>query len=530
LGEVVISDNTVTGAGVVLAQRVEQLAEPGGVCITGAVHEAVPQHLNLDYSDLGKREAKGFDEPVQVYSASVKSGARSPVPEPGVSMKARSRKPKQLRTAGAIALLVAVIGTLGWLYFDKPEVEPASISDMAFPLPEKPSIAVLPFDNLSGDADQEYLADGLTEDIITVLAKIPNLFVIARNSTFIYKGKAVSVKQVAEEQGVHYVLEGSIQRSGDRIRINAQLIDAMKGHHVWAERYDREFKDIFALQDDIAQNILTALHVKLVEGEDFRVMRARTSSPEAFEYLMKSRVHWLRVNKDDNAIGRQLVAKAAEISPDSPEIWLYMAWHHFREYRHWWSGDREASLNSAEELALKAYAADPSDSATNGLLGVLSLARGRYDDAISYAKKSVELAPSSATDKARLAWILCYAGYPEEAIPLLQQAMRLSPYYPAWMTATLGLAYMMTENYDKAIATHEQLLERKSLLQFGYSRLAGINAILGNKEKAEEFAAELLRIKPKFTVRRWARVLLYQNPDDLERELNALRMAGLPEG
>ena len=530
LGEVVIADNAVTGAGVVLAQRVEQLAEPGGVCITGAVHEAVPHYLPLDYSDLGKREAKGFEEPVQVYSASVLAGARPPLPEPAASVRAQSRKPKWLWAAGALTLLVVVIGALGWFYLGKPDVEPASIADMAFPLPEKPSVAVLPFDNLSGEADQEYLADGLTEEIITVLSKVPNLFVIARHSTFTYKGKAVSVKQVAEEQGVRYVLEGSVQRLGDRIRINAQLTDALKGHHLWAERYDREFKDVFALQDDITQNIMIALQVELTEGEELRLLHARAGSPEAFEYLQKSRVHYYRYNKEDNAIARQLAARAAKISPDNPVLWTWMAWYDFNDSRFGWSADREASFNRAAELAEKAYALDPSNSGTNRLLGALSLFRGRHDEAIAYARKSVELAPSNAVEMATLAWILCYSGYPEEAIPLLHKAIRLSPYYPAWFAATLGLAYMMTEDYDQAIAAHEHLLERKSLLQFGYSRLAGINAILGNDEKAREYAAALLRIKPNFTIQEWAKSLPYQNPDDLERELNALRMAGLPPG
>ena len=275
---------------------------------------------------------------------------------------------------------------------------------------------------------------------------------------------------------------------------------------------------------------MVALQVKLTEGEDIRVMHSRAGSPEAFEYLMRSRVHFLRTTKEDNAIARQLVAKAAEISPDNPEIWGYMAWHDIRDYRWWWSDDREASLNRAEELAEKAYAADPSDSAITGLMGIVSFYRGRYDEAIAYARRAVDMAPSSAIDKARLAWLLSYSGYTEEAIPLLKKAMRLSPYYPAWFIGVLGFAYMLVEDYEQAIAAHNQLLERKSLLKFAYSRLAGINAILGNEEEAKKYATELLRIKPNFTVRRWAKVLLYRHPDDLERELNALRMAGLPEG
>jgi TolB-like protein/class 3 adenylate cyclase len=216
LGEVVIADDTITGTGVVLAQRVEQLAESGGVCITGAIHEAVPRHLPIEYSDLGKREVKGFEELVQVYSASVKAGKQVPVPEPAVSVGTQSRKPKRSWTAVAIALLVLVVGGLAWWQPWVPREEPASIERMAFSLPDKPSIAVLPFTNMSGDAEQEYFVDGMTEDLITDLSKLSGLFVIARNSTFTYKGKSVKVRQIAEELGVRYVLEGTNNRSTNR--------------------------------------------------------------------------------------------------------------------------------------------------------------------------------------------------------------------------------------------------------------------------------------------------------------------------
>jgi TolB-like protein/Tfp pilus assembly protein PilF len=428
-----------------------------------------------------------------------------------------------------IVLFIVIAGALAWWQPWVQRVEPASLAEMAFPLPEKPSIAVLPFDNLSGDAEQDYLADGLSEEIITILSKVPNLFVIARNSTFTYKGKAVSVKQVAEEQGVRYVLEGSVQRSGDRVRINAQLIDALQGYHLWAERYDREFEDIFALQDDITQKIMIALQVELTEGEEMRYLQTRTGSAEAFTYFQKGRFHFQRFNKEDNAIARQLLTKAAELSPDDPTFWVQAAWTDLFDARFGWSTDREASFRKAEEVAEKAYGLDPDDAKTNGLLGALSLSLGRHEEAIAYARRAVELVPGDASELATLGWILCYSGYPPETIPLLEKAMRLSPYYPPWFAATLGLAYMLTEDYEKAIAAHEHLVERKSMLQFAYSRLAGINAILGNEEKARAYSTELLRVTPEFTIENWSKALLYRDPEDLERELNALRKAGLPE-
>ena len=527
MGEVVIADNTVTGEGVVLAQRVEQLAEPGRLCITGAINEALPTRLPFTQRGLGEKQVKGFDEPVRVYSVALKPGEQIPPPED-------SHKPKAINTLGisaAIAGIILVIagGLALWLKPWQPQEEPASVERMAFPIPEKPSIAVLPFNNLSGNPDQEFLADGLSEEIITVLSKVPNLFVIARNSTFTYKGKAVSVKQVAEEQGVRYVLEGSIQRSGDRIRINAQLIDALEGHHLWAERYDREFKDIFALQDDITQNIMVALQVKLTEGEEMRYLQKRSGSPKGFEYFQKSRVHFQRFNKEDNAISRQLMTKALELSPENPTMLAWLAWNDFADARFGWSTDREASIAKAKELGDKAYALDPLDVKANAILGSVEMLKGRHEEAIAYQRKAVELAPSDAIEIATLAWILCYSGSPEQAIPLLEQAMRLSPYYPAWFTATLGLAYFMMEDYDEAIAVHEHLIERKSMLQFAYSRLAAINAILGNEAKSREYAAELLKVRPEFTIESWSKALLYRNPERLEWELNALRAAGLPE-
>jgi adenylate cyclase len=524
LGDILIDGDDILGDGVNVAVRLEGLADPGGICIPRKVFHEVRNKLDVGYEFLGEQRVKNIETPVPVYRVLLKPDLAGKV----IGEKRLKPSLRLLGAAAAAMVAITVVAAVWWQPW-APDVEPASVEDMAFPLPDRPSIAVLPFDNLSGNTDQDYLADGLTEEIITTLSKSPNLFVIARSSTFTYKDKAVEVKQVAEEQGVRYVLEGSIQRSGERIRVNIQLIDALVGRHVWAEIYDRQFGDIFALQDDITQNIMIALEVELTQGEEVRLMHSRAPKPEAFVYLQKSRAHYYRFNSKDNAIARELAMKAVEISPEYPDAWEWLGWYDFNDYRFAWSANPNKSFKLAEEAANKAFVLDATVAGANGLLGALSLYRGEYEEAISHYRKAVELAPSNAIMTAGLGWVLCYGGYPEEAIPVLQQAMRLSPYYPAWMVGTLGLAFMMTGDYPKAIVATEQLIERKSLLQFGYSRLAAIHAVLGDEEKAKTYAAELLKIKPDFSIAKWSKVLIYKDKELLDWELNALRSVGLPE-
>ena len=526
LGDIIVDGNDIYGDGVNVAARLESLAEPGGISVRREVRNLVGNKLSIAFEDMGEVEVKNIARPIHVFNVLLESNAAAGAADPVRASRKFSRLSLAL-IAIVAALSIIAVAVVSW----KPwwsDVETADPARMAFPLPNRPSIAVLPFDNLSGDTDQDFLADGLTEEIITTLAKSPNLFVIARNSTFAYKDKTVDVGQVAEEQGVRYVLEGTIQLSGERIRINIQLIDALAGQHVWADIYDRQLGDIFALQDDITQKILIALEVELTQGEEVRLMHSRAPKLEAFLYLQKSRIHYYRFNKEDNAIARDLAMKAVEISPGYPDAWEWLGWYRFNDYRFGWSRDRNESFLLAEEAADIAFDLDATVAGVNGLLGALSLYRGEYEEAISHYRRAVELAPSNAIMIGGLAWVLCYGGYPEEAIPLLQQAMRLSPNYPAWMVGTLGLAYMMTGDHPNAIAANEQLIERKSLLQFGYSRLAAIYATLGDNEKAEAYAAELLKIKPDFSIAKWSKILIYRDKEFLDWELNALRAAGLP--
>jgi adenylate cyclase len=525
LGDIIIDGDDIYGNGVNVAARLEALAEPGGICLSGRVVEQVEKNVDVGFASIGPQTVKNIEKPVNAYKVLL-----DPADAGKVVGAPKTKEPGRPWLIAAVVALVVVAGGAGlWYHQTNLDFEPASVANMAFPLPEKPSIAVLPFDNLSGDIDQEYLADGLTEEIITTLSKVPDLFVISRNSTSTYKGKPVSVKQVAEEQGVRYVLEGSMQRSGDRVRVNAQLIDALEGHHLWAERYDRELNDTFALQDEIAENIMVALQVELTEGEELRRMHAGAPSPEAFELLLKSRFHHYRMNKEDNAIARELSSRVTEMSPDYPDAWEMLAWQNLMASRFGWTADRKQTYEQAVRFAEKAYELDPSDAGVSGLLGWLDLYRRRYDEALEHGRRAVELGPGDGNVLAEYAVILGYVRQPEEAISLLKKAMRLSPYYPAWFAAALGWAYMLAGDYPNAIQAYEQLVERKSLLNFAYARLAGFHAMQGDDEKAKFYAGELLKLYPDFRIQDWAKGLPYKRPEDLERELSMLRKAGLPE-
>jgi len=280
LGDVIDEDGRIYGDGVNIAARVESLAEAGGICISGRAHDQVENKLGLEYEDLGKHEVKNISRPIQVYRVlSYPGAAAHRVVQAKESL---GRKWRKIGLSAAAIVIVAVALGIWQFYLRQPAVEPALVEKMAYPLPEKPSIAVLPFDDMSGDPNQDYFCDGLTENMITALSKTPKMFVIARNSTFTYKGKAVKVNQIAEELGVQYVLEGSVRKEGDRVRITAQLIDALTGHHLWAEKYDRELKEIFSLQDEITKKIISSLQVKLTEGEQAYVYAKGTDNLEAY--------------------------------------------------------------------------------------------------------------------------------------------------------------------------------------------------------------------------------------------------------
>jgi len=453
LGEVVIADSTVTGAGVVLAQRVEQLAEPGGVCITGAIHEAVPQYLPLEYSDLEKREVKGFEEPVQVYRAGVKAGKQVPPPEPSVSVGAHSRKSKRRWAAGSIALPVLVVaGTLAWWQPWRPEFEPASMERMAFPLPDKPSIAVLPFTNMSGDPEQEYFVDGMTEDLITDLSKLSGLFVIARNSTFTYKGTSVKTRQVAEELGVRYVLEGSVRRDGDRVRINAQLIDAMTGGHLWAERYDGSLADVFALQDKVTQKIVSALAINLTEDEETRARRQETSSPDAYDAFLEGWARYRHYTRDDFIKAIPHFERAIELDPNYGRAHAALLALHAESMWNSWQvvngGQQESSRRARKHLQEAMIHPTP---LAHRVASFLHIVENQYDDAMVEAQRAIDVDPNDPNGYEAMAWVLVHIGRPAESLDFIKRAERLDP--RTNYLYRLGEAQFHLERYEAAATT-----------------------------------------------------------------------------
>jgi TolB-like protein/Flp pilus assembly protein TadD len=395
------------------------------------------------------------------------------------------------------------------------------------PLPDKPSIAVLPFENMSDDPKQEYFSDGLTEEIITALSKIQRLFVIARNSTFTYKGKPVKVQEVGRELGVRYVLEGSVRKSGEQVRITAQLIDAISGDHLWADRYDRNLKDIFAVQDEITKIIITAMQVKLTEGEQVRTAAKGTSNLEAYlKYLQaKELIH--RINIESNALAKQLAEEAIALDPEY--AWAYKILGQSIMLDVWLGTSKspKQSIGKAIGLIKKAIVLDDTLAEAHGLLGYLFSMTRQHDKAVALGEKAVALNPNSADVHMRLGKILSFAGRYEEAIPELKKAIRLNPIPPNIYFYSLGIAYARTGQYEDATIWCEKAVRQEPDSLYARIMMAMVYSLSGRDEEARVEAAEVLRIQPKFSLEKLKKKLTYKKESDVEQFIGALRKAGL---
>jgi len=487
LGDVIEDGEQILGDGVNIAARLESLSEAGGICISGTAFDQVKNKLNLGYNYLGKQAVKNIAEPIRVYRVLME-------PErAGKVIGERKAKPRK---------------------------------KMAFPLPDKPSIAVLPFVNMSRDPEQEFFSDGMTEEIITALSKVPNLLVIARNSTFTYKGKPVKVKQVSEELGVQYVLEGSVQKSGDRVRITAQLIDALSSHHLWAERYDRDLKDIFALQDEITMKVITALQVELTAGEMAGVIAKGTKNIDAFIKYLRAFELANRLTKEGNAQAKKILEEAIALDPEYSRLYMGLALAHIYDVWHGTTESTEQSVARAFELAQKAISLDDSNAAAYSGLGTIYAMKRQYDQAIAKGKRAISLDPNSADNFMQLGWILNWAGRAEEAILYIQNAIRLNPLPPASYFVNLTVAYRDSGQYEKAIEASKKALQREPNSQFPYIHMAISYIRLGREEEARAAAAEILSINPEFSLERYAKILPFTQ-SVADRVVEDLRKAGL---
>jgi len=409
------------------------------------------------------------------------------------------------------------------------KVEVASKEKMAFPLPNVPSIAVLPFVNMSGDPKQEYFSDGITENIITALSKLPSLFVIASHSTFTYKGKPVKAPQVAEELGVRYVLEGSVQKADDRVRITAQLIDALKGYHLWSERYDRKIKDIMVMQDEITMKILDAAQVKLTAGEDARLRAKGTTNLEAYLKLMQARQYMLFLNRENIALARQSTEEAIALDPHYSTAYATLSAIQTREIILGVYKNPRAASEQAVMLGEKAITLDGSNALAHAALGMAYLLLKEHDKAISEGEKAVSLDPNSAIAYFSLGSALNYAARPQEAIPFLKKSLRLSPIPVDTSTLIiLGTAYRQLGEYEEAVASYKRALQlygADDLL--AHLSLAIAYAMMGHEKEARADAAKVLRIDPTFSVESYARMAPYKDQKAINDYVSAMHRAGL---
>ncbi len=485
LGDVIVEGDDLYGDGVNVASRLEGLAEPGGICISAKVYDEVKNKLALGYEDMGEQEVKNVAEPIHVYLI---------VPE---------------RSAG------------------KPKAGPGE--DLA--LPDKPSIAVLPFDNMSGDPEQDFFADGITEDLITALSKVRWFFVIARNSTYTYKGKAVEVTRVAKELGVRYVLEGSVCKAGNRVRITAQLIDATSGRHVWAERYDRQIEDIFDLQDEMSQTIVGAVEPELSAAERDRALSKPPENLDAWESYQRGLWHMWSYERDGNFEAENLLKRATDLDPNFAPAYAYGSYVQYTRVIMGWSEGPEQSLDAGRTLAEKALALDDKDPMAYFAAGRIHMMRGRHDDSIASLETAIELNPSFAQSHHGLGMALTLAGRLDEAKEALGMAERLSPRDPILWASTVvhSLACVLSRDYEEALHWARKTIQNpRSKGYWPQAALAASLAHLGQMDEARAAVAAALEAMPDLSLAYLEKTLPTKEPGGLDPHLEGLRKAGLP--
>jgi adenylate cyclase len=482
VGDIVIDGDDILGDGVNIAARVEGVAAPGGISLSEDAWRQVQGKVAANFVDSGEHSLKNIARSVRVY---------------------------RVELGGESATQPAT---------------PASV------LLDKPSIAVLPFTNMSGDAEQDYFCDGLVEDIITTLSKLAGLRVIARNSSFVYKGRSVDVREAAKQLGVRYVLEGSVRKSGNRIRITAQLIDAKDGAHLWAERYDRAIDDIFAIQDEITLVLATEMQVKLIEGEQARLRYTTTTNVEAWTYWVQGLSHFHQApSKEKMGPARFYWEKALALDPTSAAPNAMLGFMHCLDARFGWWDDHETAMGKARAYSDKALEIDPDNADAHTASSLILLMQRRYDEAVADARKAIQLAPGSALAADLASFVFAPSGYPEEAVVQSEKAIALSPHYPPAYLGTLGNAYRLAGRTEQAIAAFKAYHARSA--GFGLTDLVIIYQEIGLGEEAKRTAEQLMAARPNFAIVAWLKTqFIRRDAVRVEADTAALRAAGLPMG
>jgi len=482
LGDVIVEDQDIYGDGVNIATRLEQLAEPDGICISGDAYRQVRGKIEAEFEDLGERQVKNVAEPLRVYRVSL------------------------VRTRSTAA---------------SPERKPPPPSD-------KPSIAVLPLTNMSGDPAQEYLADGITEDIITDLSRFRELMVIARNSSFFYKGKADKAQTVAQDLGVQYLVEGSLQRAGGRLRITVQLIEAHTGIHLWAERYDRALTDLFVLQDEIVESIVQTLVERLRSASEKRAMRKGPQNLAAYDYVLQARAT-LSDSRERLQYCRALYESAIELDPECGHAYAGLAGTYLFAWTSGWSDSPAESLDRALTNAQKAASLDDLDSEAQRRLGIIRLFRGEREHVDTHLGRALALNPNDADAMAYRGLHLIYEGRPLDALKEMERATQRNPFHPTYYFWFTGLAHYGARQYDEAIAPLHKAINSFPNFVAPHRHLAACYAQLGQRDAADHERAKVIELEPHFSIKKIAQTFAYKDPVDLKHYCDGLRKAGLPE-
>jgi adenylate cyclase len=487
VGDIIVDGDDIYGDGVNVAARIQALADPGGIYISRGAAEQVRDKVPIKIETRGEQTVKNIARPIEVFC--IIADDRDPIVVTVHEAETRVQTP-----------MVA----------------------------DKPSIAVLAFNNMSGDPEQEYFSDGISEDIITDLSKLSELHVIARNSTFNYKGKGIDVKQVGRDLGVRYVLEGSVRKAGNRVRVTGQLIDAANGAHIWADRFDRDLTDIFAVQDELTKEIIAALKVKLTPQQKDRLVRKGTIDIEAYNLFLRGREQMWLHTRSGNLEARNLLGRAIAINPDYAAAHAFVAFTLLNDYINGWADIPEQSLKTALETVGRAVAMDEEDPQAHFAYSAVLLWHREHDRALAEAQRCLALAPGLAEGHLAVAHIQIYSGDAATGLDTIDSYMRLDPHYPEIVLQFVAEARFSLGRFDEAVAALKQRLERNPDSPSAYALLAACYGHLGRIEESRVAWAELMRITPDFSIERRRRILPFRNPDHFEYRIEGMRKAGLP--
>ncbi|NNK85741.1 MAG: tetratricopeptide repeat protein [Desulfobacterales bacterium] len=528
IGDVVHDGDRIYGDGVNIAARIEGLADPGGICVSRSAYDQIKKKVGFEYAYLGEHSVKNISEPVRIYKVLM-----TPV---GAGKQIREeKKPSKLKwiviTGGSFVVIVLIILTgLYWKYIHLPTPENIDPENkMTFDLPKGPSIAVLPFDNMTGDPEEEFFCDGITENIISSLSQIPKLLVIARNSTFVFKGTKINIQQVGKELNAAYVIEGSIQKSKEQIRITVQLIDTKSGHHLWAEQYNRGLKDIFKLQDEITLSIMKAMQITLTGGAQFRTRFEGIDDLQVAIKLFKAFDYFFQLNAEGNNLSRQEILDIIDIDPKISNAYTLLAATYLQDLQYGTCKSNMICFGKATEAIRTALLLDENNSDAHLLIGWLFVMKKNHNNAIASLKRSISLNPNNADAYSMLGFILAMSDQPSEGIKYVKKAIFLNPFSPPFYYHHLGICYRDMKEYDKAIAAFKRSIQIQPDSILSPVGLIVTYNFSGQKEKAYKLGLDVLKLEPNFSAEKYVKAAPFKTRDQITRFKQALLNAGLPE-